>query len=73
MNRTLDILSLIGSFLIAFGVIYLALELSFGQVQCFRQIIVFKVIHLKDLIFTAVTLLLILKFVDFYLPKRKEN
>lgn len=71
MNRILDILSVTGSFLIAFGILFLIQDISIGQIPGFKDLIVFKIIPFKYLVFTASSLLIILKFIDFYVPKRK--
>lgn len=70
MNKILDIVSIIGSFLIVFSLLFLIQELTFGQINSFRNVIVFNFLHLKDLVFTATSLLFIAKFIRFYTPDR---
>ena len=70
MNRFLDILSFIGLFCIVFGILFLVQNLTFGQIGWFRNIIVFKAIHLKDLVFAATSLFVISKYVNFEAPER---
>lgn len=73
MNRLLNILSVVGSFLIVFGILFLIQNETIGRIAALKNIKVFGgFLYLKDLIFTATSLLFILKFIDFYVPKRNE-
>lgn len=72
MNRFLDILSFLGLFLTVFGILFLIQNLTFGQIPGFKDVIVFKVLHLKDLLFTASSLFIISKYVVFEAPKRNS-
>lgn len=71
MNKTLNILSLVGSFLIVFGILFLIQTLTLGQIPFLKDVTVFSYFYFKDLLFTATSLLIILKFVGFYIPDRQ--
>ena len=73
MNKTLDILSVIGSFLIVFGLLFMAQDYTIGLFKFWDNLIVFKLFYLKDLLFSATSLLFILKFISFYKPNRKRK
>jgi hypothetical protein len=73
MNKILDILSITGSFLIVFGLLFLLQDYTIGLFRFWDNLIVFKIIYFKDLLFTATSLLFILKFIDFYRPNRKQK
>jgi hypothetical protein len=70
MNRFLDVISILGSFMVVFGVLFLIQNITLGQISVFNSIIVFKIFYLKDLIFTAISLTIINKYVTFYIPDR---
>jgi hypothetical protein len=72
MIKVLNIISLIGSFLIVFGIVFLLQSQTIGKLPILRDLIVFKIFKFQDLLFTATTLLFILKFIDFYIPSRKN-
>jgi len=69
----LNILSIMGSFFIIFGLLFLIQEYTIGQIAVLKNLHVFNIILFKDLLFTASSLLFILKFVDFYLPNRGDS
>lgn len=73
MNKILNILSITGSFLIVFGILFLSQDLTIGRIDFLEHTIIFKYFQFKTLLFTATSLLFILKFVDFYVPNRKSN
>lgn len=70
MNKFLDIISVLGSFMVVFGMLFLIQNVTLGQISGFKSVIVFKVFYLKDLIFTAISLWVIAKYVTFYIPNR---
>ncbi|SHL81795.1 hypothetical protein SAMN05444484_102681 [Flavobacterium chilense] len=70
MNKLLNILSLLGSFLIVFGVLFLVQDITIGRIYYVKNLIVYNFLPFKYLVFTASSLLIILRFVDFYIPKR---
>ncbi len=73
MNKFLNILSLVGSFLIVFGVLFWLQDQTIGRLSILQDLNVFCFIQLKDLLFTATSLILILKFVSFYTPQRNHQ
>ena len=72
MNKLLNIISVIGSFLIVFGVLFLVQDITIGKIDYVKSLIVYNFLPFKYLVFTATSLLIILRFVDFYIPKRGE-
>jgi hypothetical protein len=70
MNKLLDVISVLGSFMVVFGILFLIQNITLGQICEFKSIIVFRIFYLKDLIFTATSLWVIAKYVTFYIPKR---
>jgi hypothetical protein len=70
MNKLLNILSLIGSFLIVFGILFLLQDITIGQIYFIKKLIVYNFIPFKYLLFTATSLLLIFKYIGFYIPNR---
>lgn len=72
MKEALDKISILGSFLIVFSILFLIQNLTIGQIEGVKDITIFKVIHLKDIVFVAISLLIISKFVVFYLPDRSD-
>jgi hypothetical protein len=73
VNKALNVLSLIGSFLIVFGILFLIQDQTVGRIPYISRPLFLNTVRLKDLIFTATSLLFILKFIDFYIPKRRGN
>lgn len=72
MNKLLNIISLIGSFLIVFGTLFLLQDITIGKNDYVKNLIVYNFIPFKYLVFTATSLLIILNFIDFYIPKREK-
>lgn len=70
MGKVLNVLSLMGSFMVVFGMLYLCLNFTIGQLPIFRSIIVFRYFYLKDFVIVAIALQLISRYVTFYLPDR---
>lgn len=68
MNDVLNMVSVAASFTVVFMILYLIQNYTIGQIKSFRRIVIFERFYLKDLIFSAVALLLIYFFVDFVLP-----
>lgn len=73
MNRFLNILSIGGTFLVLFGLLFSAQELTLGSISFLRDTIICEVFRLKDLLFSATTLILIFSFIRFYYPRRSQN
>lgn len=72
MNKLLNIISLIGSFLVVFGTLFLVQDITIGKIDYVKNLIVYNFLPFKYLVFTATSLLIILRFVDFYIPKREK-
>lgn len=70
MNKFLNILSIIGSLSIVFGILFLIQDQTIGRIQFFRETIVWGMLPFKYLIFTATSLIFMLKYVDVYIPNR---
>lgn len=73
MNRLLDILSIVGSFLIVFGTLFLLQDITIGRLYFLKKLIVCNILPFKYLVFTASSLLIILKYIDFYIPTRLKK
>ncbi len=71
MNKLLDILSISGTLLVLLGVLFLIQEYTIGQIGFIKDLVVFNILPFRYLVFTASSLIFILKFVDIYIPKRK--
>lgn len=72
MNKLLNIISILGSFMIVFGTLFLVQNETLGRIEYLKTTKVFyNYIYIKDLIFTATSLLFILKFINFYIPDRR--
>lgn len=72
MNKLLNILSVLGSFLVVFGILFYVQDETIGRIEILKKTKVFcNFIYFKDLLFTATSLLFILKFITFYIPDRK--
>lgn len=59
--------------MIVFGLLFFIQEITIGQLPFLKNVVVFNFVHLKDLIIVAISLLFILKFVDFYIPQRRSD
>ena len=73
MNKLLDILSMVGSFLVVFGILFILQDLTIGNINFVKSLIIFKILPFKYLIFTATSLIFILNFIDFYIPNRNKS
>jgi hypothetical protein len=73
VNKALDILSLIGSFLVVFGILFLIQDQSVGRINFLKQLTVFEVIRFKHLLFAATSIFFILRYIKFYLPDRSDH
>lgn len=71
MNKLLTIISWLGNTLVVFGVLFLLQELTLGKIEFINSLIVFNIVPFKYLLFTALSFLFVLKFIDFYIPDRK--
>jgi hypothetical protein len=71
MNKILNILSVIGSFLIVFGLLFLIQDLTIGKLEVFQHVIILQIIKVKYLLFTVTSLLFITKFISFQVPNRR--
>jgi len=68
--RVLDILSLAGSFMVAFGLLVYVQILLFGWIPYLKNTAFMGFVNLRDLVFSAVALVLINRFISFYIPRR---
>ena len=73
MNKILDIFSVIGSFLIVFGILFLIQDYTIGLFKFWNNLILFNHFYFKDFLFTATSLFVILKFISFYKPNRSRK
>ena len=73
MRRFLNILSVTGSFMIVFAILLLVQELTIGQIPWVRNITLFNTVRLKDVVFIVVAVLVIFKYVEFYIPRRRGS
>lgn len=67
MNEMLNAVSVLGSFLVVFSLLYFVQHYTLGYLSVFRKEINGK-ISIGDVIFPLVSLTLIFFFVDFYQP-----
>lgn len=72
MNKFLNILSITGSFTIVFGILFLIQEYTFGQIHFINKLVVFNVFPIRYLLFTAISIIFILKFINFHIPEREQ-
>ena len=73
MNKALNILSILGSFMIVFGVLFLIQNETLGRIKLLNEIVIFKVIKFEYLLFTATSILFINYFIEFSVPKRGKK
>lgn len=67
MRTILNIVSFLGSFTVAFAVLYLAQYYTIGMIPKFKTMTLGR-IYVKDIIFIIVSLVLIRMFLVFYFP-----
>jgi len=70
LKNLLNILSVSASFIVVFGILFLIQEYTLGQIEYVKDLIAFDIIPMRYLVFTATSLIFILKFIEFYIPKR---
>lgn len=72
MKLLLNIMSVVGTFLVVFGLLFAVQKFTLGQLSILKNIIVFKVVRFEDLVFAATSILVILKWFNFYIPDRTD-
>ena len=70
MNKLLNIVSIFGGFLIAFGFLFLIQDVTIGRIHFLNKLMIYEILPFKYLLFTASSLLIISKYVRFYKPNR---
>lgn len=73
MKDLLNSISIIATFVTSIGIIYLLLNNTVGRIGKLREVVLFKAIQLKDVLFVTVALaiivtLLIFRIITFYKP-----
>lgn len=58
--------------MIVFGTLFLIQDLTIGQLRFLDDKIVFNILPFKYLLFTATSLIFILKAINFYIPERRK-
>lgn len=67
MKIILNIISLTASFSVAFMVLYFVQYYTIGMIPRFKNLVLGR-FFVKDLVFTIIALVLIHRFLKFYLP-----
>lgn len=65
MNEVLHIVSVASSFCVVFGILYCLQKYTIGKLPVFKDVIILRVVSLKDVVFIITSLLFIYHFVGF--------
>ncbi len=68
MKESLNIISIIASFVVVFTTLFVVQEYTIGLLPIFKRRMIFNKFYLKEFIFSLTSLLLILLFVEFIKP-----
>lgn len=69
--KFLNLISKLGSFCVAFSLLFLMQKYTIGSLFNFRQIVLFEKIYLYEIIFTLSSILIIKKHVKLISPYEK--
>lgn len=70
IKKMLDIISVVGMFMIVWGVLFFLQNLLLGNIPFLHDSIILGTLRLKDLLFTVTSALIISRFVTFYKPRK---
>jgi len=73
MKRLLDTISVVGSYMVIFGVVFLVQDVTLGKISFLHDTILFGIFRLKDILFVATSILFIFNFVEVNKPRRDSS
>lgn len=73
MRRILDILSVVGTASVVFGLLCLLQLALFGWIPGLKETWLFGFLNLRDLVFGTVAVLIMIRYFKFYLPSRTSK